>query len=70
MATKLQRPPPRGPEGRSHVSPLGGASVSGGGQILKGGGSSGPLIRKPLSAGKQPEQPVVPRKVRQVPIVG
>jgi hypothetical protein len=53
------RPPPTGPEGRGHVSPLGGSTVSGGGQILRGGGSSGPLIKKPLKAGREGEKPVI-----------
>jgi hypothetical protein len=58
--TPSHRPPPSDPEhGRGHVSPLGGATVSGGGQILRGGGSSGPLIKKPLEAGREGEKPVI-----------
>jgi len=63
MATKTHhRPPPSGPQGRGHVSPLGNHSIDGGGQILKGGGSSGPLIRKP--------EKLVVRRFNQVPIAG
>ena len=70
MATKTHhRPPPSGPQGRGHVSPLGNLSIDGGGQILKGGGSSGPLIRKPLNEGRKPEKLVV-RRFNQVPIAG
>jgi hypothetical protein len=48
MAHKPPNKPPSGPKGREHVSPLGNHHVDGGGQILRGGGSSGPLIRSPL----------------------
>jgi hypothetical protein len=45
-----------GDRGRGSLSPLGGRSNPD--QILRGGGSSGPLIKKPLEAGRQGEKPV------------
>jgi hypothetical protein len=66
--TPHHRPPPAGPQGRGHVSPLGGHTVKDGGQILRGGGSSGPLIRKPLEVGHTGEKPIL-RRGMTVPIV-
>jgi hypothetical protein len=65
--TPRNRPPPAGPQGRGHVSPLGGHSVAGGGQVLRGGGSTGPLIKAPLKY-RPREQPVTRPKGNVTPL--
>jgi hypothetical protein len=51
------RPPPSGEHGRNHVSPLGGASVQGGGQTLRGG-AGGIVVKGPLKY-REREEPIV-----------
>lgn len=49
-------------EGRGFVSPIGGASRPP--EIMRGGGSTGPLTIKPITEKtRRGEQPVTPRRV-------
>jgi hypothetical protein len=51
------RPPLSGSSGRGHVSPLGGQSVQGGGQTLRGG-AGGIVVKGPLKY-REREEPIV-----------
>lgn len=63
------KPPPSGSNGRSHVSPLGGSYLPGGGQILRGGPSAGgPVIKSPLKY-RPREEPIVGKKGNVVDLV-
>jgi hypothetical protein len=57
MAMKPHKPPPSGPKGREHVSPLGGQSIQGGGQTLRGG-AGGIVVKGPLKC-REREEPIV-----------
>jgi len=63
-----RKPPPSGPQGRGHVSPLGNTHIRGGGQVLRGGGSSGPLVKTPLKY-REREEPVTRPKGNNVNLV-
>jgi hypothetical protein len=60
------RPPPSGPKGRDFVSPLGGQSNPP--RTLRGGGSSGPLVKRTFAEARSGEQPVRRPKGNTVPL--
>jgi hypothetical protein len=68
-STPPHRPPPSGgATGRGHLSPLGGGTVQGGGQVLRGG-AGGVVIRSPLKY-RAREEPVGRKRGNTVPLVG
>ena len=62
-----RKSPPRGSQGRGHVSPLGNAHIAGSGQVLRGG-AGGVAIRSPLKY-REREEPVTRPKGNTVPLV-
>lgn len=65
--TPHHRPPPSGPMGRGHVSPLGGQVIKDGGQVLRGG-AGGVVVKEPLKY-KPRQEPVTGKKGNTVGLV-